>query len=59
MEKKKTRYRFGADSGTFTDILVDDNSGHLVALKPSNRKMPEQSIVDGLVQLHESTMWNL
>ena len=35
MEKKKTRYRFGADiGGTFTDILlVDDDLGHLVALK--------------------------
>ena len=56
MDKKRTRYRFGADiGGTFTDILlVDDDSGHLVALKkPSNRKTPEQSIVDGLVQLHE------
>lgn len=56
MTKSKARYRFGADiGGTFTDILlVDDESGHLVALKePSNRKMPEQSIVDGLIQLHE------
>ena len=50
------RYRLGVDiGGTFTDILVmAEDSGHLIALKvPSNRKDPEDSIIQGLELLKE------
>ncbi|HVZ01695.1 MAG TPA: hydantoinase/oxoprolinase family protein [Dongiaceae bacterium] len=56
MSKDSARFRLGVDiGGTFTDVLVmEEDSGRLIALKvPSNRKDPEDSIIQGLEQLRE------
>src|SRR5581483_10215475 len=56
MNTTSARFRLGVDiGGTFTDVLaMEEESGRLVALKvPSNRKDPEDAIIQGLQQMHE------
>ncbi|MEK8127179.1 hydantoinase/oxoprolinase family protein [Paenibacillus filicis] len=56
---KQQSYRLGIDiGGTFTDAIVADNNGHVVAtLKtPSVPAAPEQAIFDALKQLRENAL---